>query len=518
MTSQRYPVGVQSFTKLREGNYLYVDKTEYIRYLESRGVYFFLSRPRRFGKSMFVSTLEAYFQGRKELFKGLAIDREDTDWTPRPVFKFALNGLDGKEKVDLEELLNYHFLKLEEVYGKSESETSFFLRFYGLLERAYEKTGRKVAILFDEYDAPLLQTLNDPQLNERYRNILKSVFTVLKNGDEYIHFAFITGVSRFSHTSLFSGANNIPDVSMRDDLAAICGITEDELKRYFAPGIRSFAEEHEISEEETLRLFKENYDGYHFARKSPDIYNPYSLLQAFDSNTLEDYWFESGTPTYLIEAIKRDEFELPEMDCIEVPVSMLTAKESFMQNPVALMYETGYLTIKEYDKRLDSCVLGIPNREVGRGLSTALLPIYSKRNGLDVNSWILKFRRAVLDGDAELFMSLLQTFMEGNPYSNTELDKRESYFKNNIYLIFKMLGFRPETEKETCNARTDVVLETPDYVYLFELKTNRTAGEALRQIDEKGYARPFLHDGRRIVRIGANYSSVTNNIDSWVIA
>lgn len=518
MNVQRYPIGIQSFTEIIEKEYVYVDKTEFIHTLEENGKYYFLSRPRRFGKSLFVNTLEAYYQGRRELFKGLAIEKHNPDWIERPVFKFVLNGIDPNDENGLPNYLDNKFSQLESLYGSVESELSFALRFEGLLRRAFQLTGQQCVILFDEYDAPLLSTLDRPELNERYRETIKSVFTMLKNADDYIHLAFITGVSRFNHTSLFSGANNVPDVSFYEDFAAICGITEEELSISFAPSIEEFARLEGISPEEMHTRLKAQYDGYHFARRSPDIFNPYSIVQAFKSDSLDDFWFGSGTPAYLVEALQKNDFFLPELDCIEVPFKSLKTKEAFLNNPISLLYETGYLTIKGYEKEDDTCILGLPNQEVERGLSNALLPIYSHYKDTDIDSWEMKMKRAVKSGDAERFMNLLQTFLEGNPYSNTIAAQRETYFKNNLYLIFKILGFRTETEKETCCARTDVVLETSEYIYFFELKMNRTAEEAIRQIDTRGYPRIYAEDPRTIIKIGANYSSDRNNIDSWLIA
>lgn len=514
-----YPVGIETFSKIREYGFAYVDKTEYVRQMTRVPGFYFISRPRRFGKSLFVSTLEAYFQGRRDLFKGLAIDRDDVDWEPRPVFRFTFNDLDMSrlEYVTLGIGLQFHNFELE--YGIDNGHMPLPQRFSELLRVAYEQTGRKAAVLFDEYDSMLLATLDEEkqELNSQYRELLKSIFTVLKSFDRYIYFAFITGVSRFSHTSLFSGANNIPDCSMQDRFAGICGITEEEMLKTLSPGIQTFADRHGISFERAVETLKENYDGYHFTKNCPDIYNPYSLIRTLDSGEIDDYWFGVGTPGYLIKILKRDDFFLPDLDCLTAEPNELTAKESYLRHPMSLMYESGYLTIKEYHKEEDNFTLGIPNKEVEKGLANALLPAYSSVKESAINSFVVKMRRAVVRGEADTFMELVQTFLEGNPYSNTEKKKRETYFKNNMYLIFRIIGFSARTEEETCRARTDLVLKTKRYIYIFELKVDGTPEEAMEQIEANGYALPYRHDGRTIIKIGANYSNETNNIDRWTV-
>lgn len=513
----KYPIGIQYFPDVIEGGYVYVDKTAYIAKLTDSGKYYFLSRPRRFGKSLFISTLEAFFQGRRELFRGLAIDSDRYDWTPRPVIKMSLNTVDPKSTASLGNVIGSILREYESRYEISDCGDELSRRFEQILRKAYIQTGQKVAVLIDEYDAPLLSTLDNETLNQSYRATLKSVFSVLKSADEYIHFAFVTGVSRFSHTSLFSGANHLKDISLDRHYGAICGITEDELKSNFAKGIRDFADEEGVSEETMLRMLKENYDGYHFCDNCPDIYNPFSLLRALDSQRITDYWFQSGTPSYLLSVLKRDNFYLPRLDCLEAAESALSAKESYLQNPVALLYETGYVTIKDYDDEAESYLLGLPNHEVSKSFSEALIPVYSGVEEYECQQSVLLMRKAALNGRPEEFMQRLQSFLEGNPYSNTELKKRETYFKNNIFIILKAMGFRPRVEEETCRARMDVMLRTRRFIYIFELKTDGSTSDAMNQIDDRGYALPYAHDGRQIIKIAANYSSARNNIDSWTI-
>lgn len=517
MNSIKYPIGIQTFSEIRNNGYIYVDKTGYIPQLVNSGKYYFLSRPRRFGKSLFLTTLEAFFKGERELFGGLDIERHTMDWVARPVIKISLNTIDYQLDDALRRYIGSIFKDYEERYSIPENDADLSRKLEIIIRTAYETSGQKAAILIDEYDAPLLNTLEDETLNNSNRETLKSLFSVLKNADEYIHFAFITGVSRFSHTSLFSGANNLNDISLRDDYAAICGITEEELTTVFEEGIKTFFREAGMSHSEMLITLKENYDGYHFSKKSPDIYNPFSILNALDAKEISNYWFKSGTASFLLKALKRDNFFLPNLDCTESIESDLSAKESYLQNPIALLYEAGYITIKKYDSDLETYLLGLPNKEVATSFSEALLPIYSELDMMDCRNNFINMRRAILKGEADLFMHHLQTFLERNPYNNTELRKRETYFRNNIYLIFKALGFMPRSEEETCHSRMDIMLRTRRFIYIFELKTDGSAEKGMEQIEEKRYALPYRDEGLKIIKIAANYSSRYNNIESWVI-
>ncbi|MCM1490937.1 MAG: ATP-binding protein [Muribaculum sp.] len=513
----KYPIGIQDFSEIINKGSIYIDKTKHIKLLLNDGKYFFLSRPRRFGKSLFLSTLQAYFEGRRELFKGLDIDSKEVDWTPRPVIKLSLNTIDPRSEDSLTNYLGSIFREYENIYNIPDNDDEISRRFEVIINTAFKQTGRKVAILIDEYDAPLLNTLENDTLNNSYRNTLRSVFSVLKNADACIEFAFITGVSRFSHTSLFSGANNLKDISLENKYAAICGITEEELKTNLMPGIHDFAESIGVSDEEMFAMLKDNYDGYHFSKKSPDIYNPFSLLNSLQSQELNNYWFQSGTPSYLISTLKRNEFFLPNLDCVETVENKLSASGSYLQNPISLMYETGYLTIKDFDCETEIFTLTLPNKEVTVSFSEALLPIYSGMTELKFDDCFVLIKKSVMKGEADNFMRHLQTFFQGNPYALTELDKRERYFQNNIFLIFRALGFRPRVEEQTCNSRMDVMLRTRRYIYIFEMKTDGSTDKAMRQIDEKGYALPYLDEGLTIIKIAANYSTSANNIDSWEI-
>lgn len=516
-TKMKYPTGIQDFAEVIEGGYTYVDKTKYIRILQDMGKYFFLSRPRRFGKSLFISTLEKYFEGRRDLFRGLDIDTDDVDWTPRPVIKISLNTVDVNLENAIYKTLDSILNHYEEQYGIIPRVEAPAERFMNLIRSACTQTGKKVAVFIDEYDVPLLNTLGDETLNKSYRDTLRPFFSVLKNADEYIYFAFVTGVSRFSHTSLFSGANNLKDISLLPEFSAICGITEGELKETLMPGVHEFAESIGVTDDEMLSRLKKNYDGYHFSEESPDIYNPFSLLNALQSRKIDNYWFESGTSASFLRSLKRDNFYLPDLECIETTRSGLSGRESYLRDPVALLYEAGYLTIKDYDDELMTYTLSLPNEEVSVSFSEALLPIYSGLDRMECRDSFNSMRKAVVKGDPESFMEHLKTFLEGNPYGLTELGKREKYFENNIYLVFKALGFMPRVEEQTCSARMDLMLRTRRFIYIFELKTDGSVEDAMRQIEEKGYARPYADEGRTIIKIAANYSSGTNNIDGWLI-
>ncbi len=515
----KYPIGIQSFSEIISGGYAYVDKTMYVKKMIDTGKYYFLSRPRRFGKSLFLSTLQAYFEGRRDLFKGLFLDTDDVDWAPKPIVKFSFNAVRATAKENLDKYLHVTLAGYEKTYGIPEAEGDFSDRFTAIIRKAWEQTGQKVAILVDEYDSPLLDTINPEQaeLNSYFRQTLKSFFTVLKNADEYITFAFVTGISRFSHTSLFSGANHLEDISLVDDYAAICGITEQELLDTFHTGIQHFADAKNVDKKEILSQLKENYDGYHFARKCPDIYNPFSILRALKNSFIDNYWFQSATPTYLLEILKRDNFYMPSLDCIETLAIDLSAKESYLKNPVSLLFESGYITIKGYEDELGVFTLGLPNLEVAKSFTEALLPIYSGYESEKTTEVCIRMRRYIIKGDAEAFMEELKTFLHGNPYGLTELDKREKYFQSCLFLMLRALGFEPLAEHQTCNARMDMLLSTNRFIYIFELKTDGTAQKALEQINEKEYALPFLTSGKQIIKIGANYSSATNNIDAWQI-
>ncbi len=510
-----YPIGIQTFTEIREKDFVYVDKTALIHRLVKTGKYYFLSRPRRFGKSLLVSTLEAYFSGRKELFKGLAMENLESEWKVRPVFHIDLNTEMYETLQDLDIILNDILSKWEAVYGSSPSEQSPARRFSGLVQRACEQTGEQVVILVDEYDKPLLQTINKPELQEAYRNALKAFYGVLKSQDRYIHFGLLTGVTKFSHVSVFSDLNNLKDISMDDRFVDLCGISEKELHEYFDPSIRELAAANKMTFDEACDKLREQYDGYHFCENSIGIYNPFSLLNTFDSEKFRDYWFETGTPTFLVSLLQKNDYNLAGLQGKEISAANLSSVDMMMRNPIPVLYQSGYLTIKGYDEEFGLYLLDFPNREVERGFINFLVPFYTSVGGGDSDSVLMAFTRDMRQGRPEEFMLRLQTILADNDYRIA--GKKEIYFQNVLYVIFKMLGFYIDVERATSNGRMDITIRTKDYVYIMELKLDGTAEDALRQIKDKRYGRPFQTDGRRVFLIGVNFSSGTRTVEKWII-
>lgn len=511
----KYPIGIQNFEKIRTDGYVYVDKTALIYDLARNGSYYFLSRPRRFGKSLLLSTMAAYFSGRKDLFKGLAMEGLEKDWTVYPVLHLDLN----TGRYDSEESL-YHVLddflsKLEAVYGAFHSEVTLELRFKGLIERIAKKEGQRVVILVDEYDKPMLQAIDDDGLQEKFRNSLKAFYSVLKTQDEFIRFAFLTGVTKFGKVSVFSDLNNLVDISMDARYQTICGITGGELHRYFDEGIRHVVETNGLNDEDACRELEKRYDGYHFRQNGMGVYNPFSLLNTFATGEFGSYWFETGTPTFLVRLMQRDNFYLPELTDQQVSGDFLNSIDSVDRSPIPVMYQSGYLTIKDYDSRFKFYTLGFPNEEVEKGFTDFLLPYYTHINKGEGPMFIGNFVRALEQGRPEDFMRQMQTMFYDTDYKI--VGDAELYFQNAFYLITKMLGFYTEVERTMANGRLDMVVKTKEYIYIFEFKYDKSADAALQQIDEKGYARPFAGDSRRIYKIGVNFSRTDRCIDGWKI-
>ena len=510
----KYPIGIQSFEKIRREGYAYVDKTALMYKMVSEGSYYFLSRPRRFGKSLMVSTLEAFFSGKKELFEGLYAGSADWDWQEYPILHLDLNA----EKFDTAEALTHvldDFLaRHEQRYGKSETERSPGLRFQGVIRRACEQTGRQVVILIDEYDKPMLQAIGNEELQNEYRNTLKAFYGVLKSCDAHIKFAFLTGVTKFGKVSVFSDLNNLKDISMLPQYTAICGITEQELHICFDDGVRELAANNGLTQEECYARLKRDFDGYRFNEYTDEgIYNPFSVLNTLDSRVFRAYWFETGTPSFLIHQLKKTCYPLENMTVEEVATDTLNSIDVMDDNPLPLLYQSGYLTIRSYDSRFDTYTLGFPNREVEQGFIKYLLPFYSPKV-TDRNRFSIKqFTLDVQGGRAEAFMQRLEDFFATGDYE--VVGKAEKYFQNTLYVFFRLLGFYVDVERHTANGRMDTVIQTPEYIYILELKIDRTAAEALQQIEDKGYARPFEGDRRTLFKIGVNFSTATKLID-WV--
>ena len=509
----KYPIGIQNFESIRNDGYVYVDKTALIYRLVDEGRYYFLSRPRRFGKSLLISTLEAYLSGKKELFKGLAIEQLEQDWTEYPILHLDLNNQRYNTVESLNEILDLNLSKWEDLYGRYDKEKTLSLRFAGVIERAAIKSGHRVAVLVDEYDKPLLQAINDEALQDEFRAILKAFYSVLKTQDQYIKFALLTGVTKFGKVSVFSDLNNLIDLSMDERYQTLCGITEEEIHRYFEESVRVLAKNNDISYEDALCRLERDYDGYHFVAHGEGVYNPFSLLNTLSRQRFGRYWFETGTPSYLVEVMKQDNYPLPDLTQEQVTGDFLNSIDSMSTNPIPLIYQSGYLTIKDYDSEFGFYTLGFPNKEVEEGFTDYLLPLYTNIRQGESAFYIGNFVRDLRQGRIDDFMRRMETMLYDTDYKI--VGDSELYFQNAFYLISRMLGFYTEVERETSNGRMDMTVKTNDYVYIFEFKLDGSADDALRQIDEKGYAKPFALDNRKIIKVGINFSLKKRCIEEW---
>ncbi len=536
MTTQKrvLPIGGQDFGDLRQRGFLYVDKTSFVADLVSASKYFFLSRPRRFGKSLFLSTLKAYFEGKRECFEGLYLEKWEKEqaaqegrqaWQQYPVFYLDLSAEKYTELTDLESILHVQLTEWEILYGAKESETTFSSRFKGVIQRAYEKTGQQVIVLVDEYDKPLLLTLEEgfEELNNEYRRILKGFFAVLKSGDPYLRFVFVTGVSRFSKVSLFSDMNHLYDISSDEKFSAICGITEDELKANFQPEIEALSKKHSQTYEETLECLKQYYDGYLFVDGGEHVYNPFSLLNAFTKREFRDYWFRSGTPTFLVNYLKKAHFYLPDLQGdIEMDLSSLCDYRADVSSPIPILFQAGYLTIKSYDRELDLYRLGYPNDEVKYGFIKNLLPAYTSLYLDEGRSVVARFYKNVRDGKVDEFMTSLSDLLENIPYSSASKEDvkwREQNYQIAVALIFQFMGMYTQTEVYSAKGRADCIVHTKDIIYIFEFKlwSAGTAEEALAQIQEQEYYKPFRLLGKKLVLVGTSFDEEKRNIKEWKV-
>ena len=509
----KYPIGIQNFEKIRREGYVYVDKTALVYKLVNEGCYYFLSRPRRFGKSLLISTLEAYLSGKKELFKGLAIEELEKDWTEYLIFHLDLNVGEYKTEKSLYEKLDAFLTPLERQYGTLPSLHEAGQRFEYVIGQAYKKTGKRVVILVDEYDKPLLATIAHPELQDSFRTTLKAFYGVLKSMDGCIKFALLTGVTKFGKVSVFSDLNNLIDLSMNRRYQSICGITKEEITKYFDESVHELAEGYGMSYDAALARLKEDYDGYHFVNNGVDVYNPFSLLNTFANCEFGRYWFETGTPSYLVEVMKQDNYPLPDLTREQVTGDFLNSIDSMSTNPIPLIYQSGYLTIKSYDPRFGFYTLGFPNKEVEEGFADYLLPFYTNVKQGDSAFFIGNFVHDLEMGRVDDFMRRMETMLSDTDYKI--VGDSELYFQNAFYLISRMLGFYTEVERETSDGRMDMTVKTKDYVYIFEFKLNGSADTALRQIDAKGYATPFALDSRKLIKVGVNFSLEKRCIDEW---
>ena len=509
-----YPVGIQNFESLRRDGYFYVDKTARVYELAKTGRYYFLSRPRRFGKSLLISTLEAYFQGKRELFEGLAIEGLEKEWKDYPVIHLDLNAKKFDTEEDLIRLIDRQLLVYESVYGRVPTDVTIDDRFVSLIRNAAEKSGERVVILVDEYDKPMLQAIGNDTLQSEYRNTLKAFYGVLKSMDGYIKFALLTGVTKFGKVSVFSDLNNLEDISRNPSYMDICGISGEELLRDFSDDIQELAAANGQTFEQACDQLKTDYDGYHFCPDSPGMYNPFSILNTFKSRRYGSYWFETGTPTYLVELLKKSNYDLEEMSHVETDADILDSIFTD-DNPIPVIYQSGYLTIKGYDKEFGIYELGFPNREVEEGFMKFLLPYYSSVSKTSSPFEIKKFVQDVKRGDIDGFMERLQSFLADCPY---ELAKDvELHYQNVLFIVFRLAGLYTKVEYHTSRGRIDLVLQTDSYVYVMEFKLDGSAEQALQQIEEKQYALPFAKDSRKVYTIGVNFSSETRNIDKWIV-
>ena len=510
-----YPIGIQTFSEIREKNYLYIDKTEYVYRMTHFAKYVFLSRPRRFGKSLLTSTLHSYFSGRKDLFQGLAMERLEKEWIEYPVLHFDMSMAKHVDKGRLERLLDFMLSDYERTFDLDTTVGDANLRLTRLIKCAYEKTGKKVVVLIDEYDAPLLDVVHEKENLGVLRNIMRNFYSPLKACDPYLKYVFLTGITKFSQLSIFSELNNITNISMDEPYAAICGITEDEMLTQMKEDMEMLAAKLNIFSEEVLLKLKENYDGYHFTYPSPDIYNPFSLLNAFADGKFGSYWFGSGTPTYLIRMLEKFGVEPSEIGNNHAEVSAFDAPTETMTDIIPLLYQSGYITIKDYDESIDLYTLDIPNKEVRLGLMKSLLPNYVASKTRETTTMVAYLSRDIRNDDMDSALRRLQTFLSTIPYCDNT--RYEGHYQQMFYIIFSLLGSFVDVEVRTPRGRVDVVLRTKTTLYVMELKLDKTAGEAMEQINLKNYPERFALCGLPVVKVAINFDSERCTIGEWII-
>ena len=512
----KYPVGIQTFEDIREKGYLYIDKTKYIVDFREKGMkYVFLSRPRRFGKSLFASTLQAYFEGRKELFEGLAIADYEKEWVKHPVLHFDLS---GAKHMTIEQLERYLADMLEEQETKWGYKTHLIdanLRLIELVKRAYNQTGKNVVVIIDEYDAPLLDVVHEKENLQPLHRIIQNFYSPLKMLDPYLEFTFIIGITKFPQSSIFSGLNNLDNISMFNQYSAICGISKTELITQMKPDIEAMGEALNMTYEECLAELTQFYDGYHFSKNSEDIFNPFSLVKALNARDIAPYWFGSGTPSFLLKLLDKYHVNLSTLESQETVLSSFDQSTEEMTEALPLLYQSGYLTIKKYEPMFQEYTLGIPNKEVRNGLLNSLIPHYVNPRRSDNNAFLLGFCKAVYRNDIEAALEHMRTYMATIPY---DLENHsEKHYQTIFYLMFSFLNIYIRTEVKSAIGRADAVMHMPDTIYVFELKVDKSAEEALAQIDEKGYMLPYHSEGKRLVKIGISFDSTQRTIRDWKI-
>ena len=516
LARKRYPIGIQTFSEIRRGDYLYVDKTGYVyRMTHSDAKYMFLSRPRRFGKSLLVSTLHAYFEGRKDLFEGLAIEELETEWQEYPVLHFDMSTAKNMSKERLESELSLKLVRYEAIYGRGEGEKEINQRLEGLIKRACQQTGKQVVVLVDEYDAPLLDVVHEEKDLPVLRNVMRNFYSPLKACDPYLRYVFLTGITKFSQLSIFSELNNIKNISMEELYASICGITEMEMKTQIHDGLMEFSARLQMSSDKALEALKEHYDGYHFTLPSPDIYNPYSLLNALSDGKLDSYWFGSGTPTYLIEMLRKYHVMPQQIGNRKALSTSFDAPTERMTDITPLLYQSGYITIKDYSAITRLYTLDIPNKEVRIGLMESLLPNYLHEKTIDGLTTVAFLYEAISEERMDDALRLLQDFFSTIPYCNHTA--YEGHYQQLLYVVFSLLGRYVDVEVHTPRGRVDVVLRTSTTLYLIELKLDKSADDAMAQINLKNYAERFALCGLPIVKVGINFDSKKGTIGDWKI-
>lgn len=512
---RRYPIGIQNFEKLRTNNYVYVDKTALVYKLANTNSTYFLGRPRRFGKSLLVSTLEAYFLGKKELFRGLAIESLEKEWNSYPVLHIDFSGSKYYSVDHLKAAINKQLLLWEKVYGSEEGDTTFNLRFESVIRRIYEQTGKQVVVLVDEYDSPMLDSNNDEETQEEIRNIMRNFFSPLKKSDPYLRFLFLTGISKFSQMSIFSELNNLQNISMWDDYSAICGITEKELHTGMKVDIEAMAQANNETFEEACMHLKQQYDGYHFSENSEDIYNPFSLMNAFAQKSYANFWFSTGTPTFLINLLQECDFDIKELDDTTATAEQFDTPTNKITDPIPVLYQSGYLTIKGYDPEFQVYTLAYPNKEVRKGFIESLMPAYVHLPARENTFYVMSFIKDLRAGNIDNCMERMKSFFASIP--NKLNNKGEKHYQTIFYLLFRLMGQYVDAEVDTAIGRTDAVVRLQDAIYVFEFKVDGTPEAALEQINSKQYAIAYQSDDRKVVKIGVNFDSATRTVGEWKI-
>ena len=514
--ARKYPIGIQTFSEIRERNYLYIDKTQYLADLIDKGYkYVFLSRPRRFGKSLFASMIHAYYEGRKDLFEGLAMGEYEKDWVKHPVLHLDMSAAKHMDKDMLERYLADMLTDQEAVFGYKSEKQDPNIRLKDLVVTANRLTGRKVALIIDEYDAPLLDVVHEELNLAALRRAMQNFYSPIKSLDPYLEFVFLTGITKFAQLSIFSELNNLFNISMYDKYSAICGISSEELHTQMLPDVERLAEHLHLSVDETFERLKRKYDGYHFSKNSEDVYNPFSLIKALASGDIGDYWFDSGTPTYIIKLLQKYNVGLRDLTGQDAGVSDFDVSPENMTTALPLLYQSGYLTIKHYEPMIDLYTLGYPNEEVRTGMVRSLAANYLTPAEGTNSSFVIKFVKAVIADDMEQALTLMRAYLAGVSYRLS--NKTERDVQTIFYLVFSLIGSFIKVEEESAHGRADVVITLPSVVYVMELKFDGSADAALRQIDEKGYLIPYTADGKRLVKVGVNYSSEERTITEWRI-